>query len=273
MYESFTEHKFNSIPPKHSAKATQRIRKARSRLAGIPRLNKKVSLLRFLTKIPQPNSRVQPKAHCCRTFRALSFEALYLLAAKQLFCVLGRILDRPSAAEAANHFSWFHFEVAGDEKILGPFAAGVLTDNHQQWLFAYVIPDDRFAEDQHGSVVLAFGNNDSFPLLYGWTQQGWFGQGFPSYAWSARSGFCFWLRQVEDDRILSHVRYDFHTFGFLADQRGVKAVAVANKPSIGQPRLDLAEHLQGQFDMAGTVLESKPHVDRQAERFARTIKN
>jgi hypothetical protein len=42
MYEPFTEHKFNSILPKHATKAAQSICKARSRLARIPRLNKEL---------------------------------------------------------------------------------------------------------------------------------------------------------------------------------------------------------------------------------------
>lgn len=262
------EHTINSFSPNLLSQAGQCICEAGILLFSIPGQFRQFASGVFVFQVPQPNSRVDPETHCCRPFGALSFEALYLLATEQLFCVLERILDRPSAAETANHLFWFHFEVGGDEKIVGPFAAGISSDDHHQWLFAYVIPDDRFAEDQHGSLVLAFGNNNSFPLLYGLSQQWWFWQDYSSYASSTSPGFCFWFWQVEYDRILSHVRYDFHVFGFLADQSGVKTVAVANKLSIGQPGFDLAEHLQSQFDMAGTILEPQPHVDRQANRFA-----
>ncbi len=262
------EHTINSFPPNVLSQTGQCVCKAGIFLFSIPGQSGQFASGVFVLQIPQPNSRVKPEAHCCCPFGALSFEALYLLATEQLLCVLERILDRPSATETTNHFFRFHFEVGGYEKIVGPFAAGVSSDDHQQWLFAYVIPDDWFAEDQLGSLVLAFGNSNSFPFLYGLSQHRWFWQGFSSYAWSASSRFCFWLRQIEDDCIFSHMRYDLRVFGSLADNSGIKAVTVANKLSSRQPGFDLAEHLQSQFYMAGTILEPQPHVDRQTNRFA-----
>ena len=96
MYASFAEHKFNSILPKHTAKAAQRIRKARSRLARIPRLNKKVSPLRFLLKIPEPDHGINPQAQSCRSFGTFAFPCLRLLTTDKLLGVFESMLDAAS---------------------------------------------------------------------------------------------------------------------------------------------------------------------------------
>jgi hypothetical protein len=84
MYEPFTEHKFNPIPPKHTAKATQCIRKARNSFARIPGLNEKVPSPRFLLKIPQPNRRINPQAQRCCPLGTFAFPSLgYILASQR----------------------------------------------------------------------------------------------------------------------------------------------------------------------------------------------
>ena len=140
MYEPFTEHKFNSIPPKHTAKAVQRICKARSRLARIPRLNKKISPLRFLLKIPQPDCRINPQTQRCRSLGAFAFPDLRFLAAYKLLGIFEGILDAPSARKTAYHLASSKTQIRGKEKVVFLFACRVSTYYQKHRFLRYPVP-------------------------------------------------------------------------------------------------------------------------------------
>ena len=140
MYELFTEHKFNSIPPKHASKATQRIRKARSRLARIPWPNKKASPLRFLLKIPQPDGRINPQAQRCRPFGALVFPDLRFLATYKLLGIFESILDAPSVRKIAYHLGSGKTQIRGKEKIVFLFSGRISAYYQQDRILGYAVP-------------------------------------------------------------------------------------------------------------------------------------
>jgi hypothetical protein len=262
-----TEHTIYSVSPKSHPQSSHCIREGWGCL-GVPWHMADLSPGLFVLQVPQPYHRIKAKTHCGGTLGTLTFEALHLLATKQLFRIFESVFDRPSATEAADHLFAFHCEIGSDEKVVRPFAARIASDDHQQRFFAYMVPDDFFGKDKHGSFVFAFGDNNFFPFLYSLCQQKWFFQSFSTYAWSSPSGLCLWFGQIENNGVFSHVRYDLHTFGSLAYQGCVKTVAMANKAPFGQPRFDLAQHLRSQLDMAWPIFDSQPHIDWQADGFA-----
>ena len=170
MYEPFTEHKFNSIPPKHTAKAAQRIRKARSRLARIPGLNKKVSPLRFLLKIPQPDCRINPQTQRCCSLGAFAFPSLKFLAAYNLLCIFESILDAPSARKAAYHLGSSKAQIRGKEKVVFLFACRVPTDYQKHRFLRYPVPDNLSGIYKAFSVLASFAGLSPQPVGYSFRQ-------------------------------------------------------------------------------------------------------
>lgn len=131
MYGRNTEHTLYSLTPKLAAKATQRIRKARSQLLTVPRRNNETSLSGLLLEIPQPNHRVQPKTQSSGTFRAFGFVHLRLLTAEKLFGIFECIFYLPAVCVAGQYFGRVHRYIGGGKEVVFFFAIRVSTDNQQ----------------------------------------------------------------------------------------------------------------------------------------------
>ena len=268
MYEFFTEHKFNSILPKHTAKANQRIRKARSRFATIPRLNKKVSLLCFSLKVPQPDYRIQPQTHSCRSFRSFAFPNLRFLSAEQLFCILESILDAPATCETANDLDCDKIQICGEEKIVFFLSHRVSADNQQYRLLRDSVPYNFSGIDKAFSLLACFAGLNPLPVGYSPGQFFWAGKLFAFLARSASCLFSFLARQIVNVRISTYSG-DYMRMGYaLSCQRSVKTIAMAQKSPFRKPQRDFCKHLAGQFYEGWPVLSVQSHVDRQTQRFA-----
>jgi len=268
MYEPFTEHKFNSIPPKHTAKAAQGIRKARNSFARILRLNKKVSPPRFLLKIPQPDRGINPQTQCCCSLGALAFPGLRLLATYKLLGIFESILDAPSARKTAYHLGGGKTQIRGKEKIVFLLAGRVSTDYQKHRFLRYPVPDNLSDIYKVFFVLASFARLNPFSVGYSFRQ---FFRRQKLFAFLARSASClrsFLARQIVNIRIPTHTR-DYMCIGYiLYYQRGVKSVRTAQKTPLGQPESDFCEHLAGKFYQGWPILSVQSHIDRQAKGFA-----
>ena len=261
------EHAIYSVPPERRSQSGYCICKGWNSLA-IPRHIGNLLPGLLVLQIPQPYHRIQPKTQCRGTFGPLALEGLNLLAAQKLFGILESIFDRPSAGESGDHLFAFHCQVGTDKRIWRPFVVRIASNDHQQRLFAYMIPDDLLGEDEHGSVVHAFCDEHFLPLPYSLCQETGFFQSISPNASSSPSSWRLCFGQIENDGVFSHVRDYVHMSRTLAYQSRVKAVAMANKAPFGQPGFDLMQHLESQLNMAWATFDSQTHIDWQADGFA-----
>ena len=256
-----------SVSPESYSQRRQCVGEGRYRL-GVPRRARNLASGSAVLQIPEPYQRIEPKTYPRRTFGALTFEALRLLGAEQLLCAFESLFDRPSAAETADYSLSFELQIGADKEVVLASATWIASNDHQQWFFADVVPDDLSGVDEHGAFVLAFGDSHLLPLFYGLRKEIRFFQGFAPNAWASPSELCLRFGQIEDDGVFSHVGYDLCTFGSFAYQCRVKAVAMANKAPFGQPGLDLPQHSAGQFGMAWAFFDAQAHIDWQTDGFA-----
>jgi len=268
MYEPFTEHKFNSILPKHTAKATQRIRKTRSRFARIPRLNKKVSRLRFLLKIPQPDCRIKPQAQRCRSFGTFAFPCLRLLTTDKLLGVFESILDAPSSRKTSNDFGCGETGIGRKEKIVFLFACRVSADNQKHRLLRDPVPNDFSDIYQPFSGLASFAGFYQLPVVYSFGQILRRRKLFALFARPASAFFSFCWQQIVNICVPTHTRDYMSVEYVLSSQRSVKTIRMVDKPPLRQPQGNFCQHFFGQFYQGQTILSVQSHIDWQPQRFA-----
>jgi len=237
-------------------------------LSGIPRLNKKVSPLRFLPKIPQPDYRIDPETQRCRSLGAFAFPSLRLLAAYKLLGIFESILDAPSVRKAVYQLGSSKIQIRGKEKIVFLFACRVSTDYQKHRFLRYPVPYNFSGIYKPFSALASFAGLDklevvnSFGHLFGSRQL------FAFLARSASSLFSFLAEQIVNICVPAHTRDHMSVGYILSCQRGIKTVCTAQKTPLRQPEGNLREHLGGQFYKSRPVLSVQSHIDWQAKGFA-----
>jgi len=261
---------FYSFGPKFATQAPQSVGKAGCTLVGIPRGNHEGAFVAFLQQIPQPNHRVQPQAQAGRSFGALAFERLGLLAPHELLGIFEGVFDGPAVGVIPNHGGRVHCHIGGEKKIVFLFAFRVAADHQQDGLMQNAIPQDDLGVNQPGAHLAAFANFDTLPVLHPWRHFFWRRQPFALGARSARS-FCLGLgfgRQVVNLGVALDSRDDRGPGQFLSRQGGVKPISHHFESPFGKPLNHVVDHLLSQFDQTGLVFAMQPRVDRQPQRFA-----
>ena len=164
MYGPNTEHAFYSFTPKFATQAGYRVGEAGRALQRIPRLDDKVTVVRFLLEIPQPHHRVQPQTQSGGSFGALAFEGLRLLAAEKLLGVFEGVFDGPAVGKAADHLGRMHRHVGGEEKVVFFFALGIAADHQQDRLLPNAIPENLSSVNQSGLDLATLANLYLLPM-------------------------------------------------------------------------------------------------------------
>lgn len=268
MYELFTENKINSILPKHTTNAAQRIRKARSRFARIPRTDEKVPLLRFLLQIPQPYHRIKPKTQTSRPFRTFSFPTLRFLAAYKLLGILESVLDAPSACKTAYHLCESKTQICGKEKVVFLFACRVSTYYQKHRSVRNPVPYNFSGIYQTFSAFASFAGFYQLPVVYSFDHILRRRKPFAFFARPASSLFSSLAGKIVNKCIATHTR-DYMCIGYIpSGQRGVKSVRMVDKLPLRQPQANFCQHFFGQFYQGQTVLSVQSHIDWQAKWFA-----
>jgi len=256
MYEPFTEHKFNPILPKHTAKTAQDVRKARRSFAWIPRLNKKLFLLRFLTKI------IKPQTLCCCAFGTFALEGLKLLATYKLFSIFESILDAPMTRKSTDDLGRSETQIRSKEKIVFLISNWVSTD-HQKHRFLRDSVPYNFSDKRKTFFVLSpFACLNPLPVGYSFRQFFW------RWKLSASLLFSFLWQQIVNTRVPTYTRVYMSVGYVLTGQRGVKTIRMVDKSPLRQPQSNFCEHLFGQFYKSWAIFAVQSHIDWQAQRFS-----
>jgi hypothetical protein len=263
----FIEHIIYSLLPDIAAKRRQRIGEARSAFLTIPRQMWQLLPEPWVLKVPEPHHRIEKQTQRGGSLRTLSFEGLRLLSAEKLLGIFERILDAPSSGISTDNLLWRQGQIRRYEEIVFFLLCRVSADDQHNRSFGDVIPYNLSRPDQTFSLFSAFDGDNLLEIPDGFDKFERFWQQFASDSFASASGF-FLRGQLEYDRVLSHTRYDVNPPQIAVYQSRIKAIAMTNKASAGQPGGDFDEHAFGKVDMAGAVFETQTHIDRQSNGFA-----
>ena len=261
---------FYSFGPKFATQAPQSVGKTGRTFIRIPRGNHEGAFVAFLQQVPQPHHRVEPQAQAGRSFGALAFVRLGLLAPHKLFGIFERVFDGPAVGVIPNHGGRVHCHIGAEKKIVFLFAFRIATDHQQDGLVQNAIPQDNLGVNQSGAHLAAFADFDTPPVLHPWRHFFWRRQPLAFGTGATRAFFLAFGfgRQVVNLGVALDSRDDRGPGQLLSRQGGVKPISHHLKPPFGKPLQHVVDHLLSQFDQAGLVFAMQPHVDRQPQRFA-----
>jgi len=268
MYGRNTEHTFYSLTPKLAAKATQRIRKARSQLLTVPRLNSEISSSGLLLEIPQPNHRVQPKTQSGGTLWTFGFVGLRLLTAEKLFGVFECIFYRPAVCVAGQYFGRLHRHIGCEKEVVFFFAIRVSTDNQQDRLAAHRVPENHTSINQAVDGLASLTKCNRLPILNVSGHLFQFGKFLSSGTRTAPSLLSSLGRQIVQVCISFDSGDNRNGSGCFSRQSGVKPICNHPKQPFRQPLMNFVDHLHSQLYQGQSIFSVQSHVDRQAQRFA-----